>query len=261
MLVGSIIAFAGFKTGFFSFDTKIKWIFVVSAALFAVAFLLYIRLDKAVVRAPVKKRKFKLVFKKEYKYYYILATMHGAQKQIMIVFGPWVLIEILGKGTDTIILLNMIGAFLGIFFLRMLGKWIDKFGVKKLLYVDGLSFIGVYALYGFLSLGFDTGALALVGIPFIMAGTLFVFDRISMQMGMVRIIYLKQIAQSTEDITTTISTGISLDHVVSIVGATLGGLAWNAWGPQYVFFIAAGLSFVNLIIASRVKIPKDKALT
>ncbi len=258
MLFGGIIAYTGFKTGFFTFDTKIKWIFLVSAVFFAIAFIVYIMLEKTVAKEPIRDRKFKLTFKKEYKYYYILATMNGAQKQIMIVFGPWVMIDILGKETDTIILLTMIGSFLGIFFLRMLGKWIDKFGVKKLLYADGLSFILVYALYGFLSLGFDTGRLAIVGIPFILAASLFIMDRISMQMGMVRTIYLKKIALSNNDITTTISTGISLDHVVSIIGATLGGLAWKAWGPQYVFFIAAGLSFVNLIVAGKVKLPNDK---
>ena len=260
-LIGSIFAFIGFKTGFFSFNTQIKWVFVASAILFALVFILYIALHKTMEHEPVQKRKFKLELKKDYKYYYILATMNGAQKQIMIVFGPWVLIEILGKSTDTMILLIMIGSFLGIFFLRLLGKWIDKFGVKKLLFADALSFIGVYVLYGLLSMGFDTGALPIVGIPFILASALFVLDRISMQMGMVRVIYLKNIAHSPNDITTTLSTGISIDHVVSIIGATLGGLAWKAWGPQYVFFIAAALSVVNLIVAAKVKLPKSSPET
>jgi predicted MFS family arabinose efflux permease len=82
-----------------------------------------------------------------------------------------------------------------------------------------------------------------------------------MQMGMVRVIYLKNIAHSPNDITTTLSTGISIDHVVSIIGATLGGLAWKAWGPQYVFFIAAALSVVNLIVAAKVKLPKSSPET
>ena len=260
-LLGSILAFVGFKTGFFSFNTQIKWVFVASAILFALVFILYIVLHKTMEHEPVQKRKFKLELKKDYKYYYILATMNGAQKQIMIVFGPWVLIEILGKSTDTMILLIMIGSFLGIFFLRLLGKWIDKYGVKKLLFADALSFIGVYVLYGLLSMGFDTGALPLVGIPFILAGALFVLDRMSMQMGMVRVIYLKNIAHSPKDITTTLSTGISIDHVVSIIGATLGGLAWKAWGPQYVFFIAAALSVVNLVVAAKVKLPEASSDT
>ncbi len=256
-LIAGLLVFSGFRLGFFSFNTNIKWIFIISAVLFLITFLLYIRMNKIAESVPVAKRSFKLVFKKEYKYYYILATMHGAQKQIMIVFGPWVLIDILGKGADTLSLLIIIGSFLGIFFLRELGKWIDKFGIKNLLIADALSFIGIYVLYGLLSAGFDNGMLALSGVPFIIACTLFILDRMSMQMGMVRVVYLRNIVLNPKDITPTLSAGISLDHVVSIICAYLGGLAWMAWGPQYVFFIAAALSLVNLIVARLVKLPSS----
>ena len=260
-LVAGVAIFLGFKTGIFSFKTQIKWVFVISAVFFAVVFVLFIIMNKMVKKQPEVERKPNLVFKKEYKYYYILASLNGAQKQIMIVFGPWVLIEILGKGADTLSLLIIIASFLSIFFLRLLGKWIDRFGVKKLLFADALSFIGVYFLYGLLSLGFSAGKLALVGVPFILAGALFVLDRMSMQMNMVRIIYLKTIVLKHSDITPTLSAGISIDHVIAIISAYLGGLAWEAWGPQYVFFIAAALSVVNLIVASKVKLPEGEETT
>ena len=48
--------------------------------------------------------------KKEYTFYYILAVLHGVQKQIMIVFGPWVLIDILGRQADTMALLGIISS-------------------------------------------------------------------------------------------------------------------------------------------------------
>lgn len=256
-LIAGIIIFIGFKVGFFSFKTPIKWVFVLSAFFFVVVFILFLRMNK-IVKQPYKiKRSSKLVFKKEYKYYYILASLNGAQKQIMLVFGPWVLIEMLGKGAETLSLLLIIGSFLGIFFLRFLGRWIDKFGIKKLLFADALSFIGVYFLYGLLSSGFDTGKLALTGLPFILAGSLFILDRMSMQMSMVRVIYLKKIAIKSSDITPTLSAGISIDHVISILSAYLGGIAWMNWGPQYVFFIAAALSLVNLVVASLVKMPEE----
>lgn len=258
-LIAGLIVFFGFRTGFFRFDTPVKYVFVTSAILFFVAFILYLRMNRIADHPPIKKRSFKFVFRKEYKYYYILATMHGAQKQIMIVFGPWVLIEILGKGADTMAVLSIIGAFLGIFFLRALGKWIDRFGIRNLLLADAISFIVVYILYGILSAGFHHGRLALTGLPVIIAFSLFILDRMSMQMGMIRIVYLKHIAQDHSDITPTLSTGITLDHVVSIVCAYLGGMAWMAWGPQYVFYIAAGLSMVNLVVSRLVHIPTNNS--
>lgn len=257
-LIAGLLVFFGFKFGLFNFKTDIKWIFVISAFLFAIVFFLYIRMNKISETKPIIRRKFHIIFRKEYKFYYILAILNGAQKQIMIVFGPWVLIEILGRGAETMSLLVIIGSFIGIFFLRALGKWIDKFGIKKLLLVDAISFIGIYFLYGLLSSGFDKGILTLSGIPFILACSLFVLDRMSMQMSLVRVIYLKNIALKTSDIMPTLSAGLSLDHIVSIVCAYLGGIAWMAWGPQYVFFIAAALSFINLIIARLVKIPPNE---
>ncbi|MCK5130013.1 MAG: hypothetical protein KAQ68_09180 [Clostridiales bacterium] len=208
---------------------------------------------------PIEKKSFKITIKKEYTLYYILATMHGAQKQIMIVFGPWVLIEILGRGAETMGLLAIIGSFLSIFFLRWVGKWIDHYGVKKLLVADALSFIGVYILYGILSAGFHSGSLAITGLPFILACALLILDRMSMQMSMIRVVYLKKIAKTSSDIMPTLSAGISMDHIVSMVFAYLGGLMWMTWGPQYVFFIAAALSLVNLVVARLIKVPSENA--
>lgn len=95
--------------------------------------------------------------------------MNGVQKQIMIVYGPWVLIEILNKKADVLAILAIIGSFAGVFFIPALGKLIDRFGIRKLLFADALSFIVVYALYGVITAGFVTGKLAVIGVPVLLA--------------------------------------------------------------------------------------------
>lgn len=257
-LVAAIIAFFGFKYGLLSFDVKIKTVFLISSFFFLIALVLFYILIINRKEKIVKKKKFKLILDKDYKYYYVIAAVHGAQKQVMLVFGPWVLIKILAKQTETIALLMIIGSFLGIFFLRALGKWIDRFGIKKLLYVDALSFIIVYFLYGLVTWGLYSGVLPLIGWPALVVSGMFVLDRISMNMGMVRVLYLKSIAKKPEDITTALSTGISLDHFITIGFAAGAGLVWDKIGPQYVFFCTALLSFINLYVASKVKLPKEK---
>ncbi len=252
-MLSGILVFIGFRTGFFSFTSKIKWIFVISAITFIIVFILLF-IIKRLIEEPIKSnKKINFVFRKEYKYYYILVVMWGVQKQIMLVYGPWVLIDILNKGADTLAILGIIGSFIGVFFIPAMGMWIDRFGIKRLLYVDALSFIFVYFIYGLLSAGFASGALANIGIPVVLAYILFIVDRMSTQMGMIRTIYLRSIAVETSDITPTLSLGLSLDHIVSIVCAYLGGIVWSLWGPQYIFFLAAFLSLVNLYVASKVK--------
>ena len=73
-------------------------------------------------------------------------------------------------------------------------------------------------------------------------------------MEIIRVSYLRSIAKSEMDITHTLTTGMSMDHVVSILCAYLGGIVWTHYGPQYVFYAAAALSLTNLVVAILVKI-------
>lgn len=286
-LLASIIVFAGFRFNIFSFVTPVKWLFVLAAGVITVVVFLLVRLrhmqkshmpdrqsgpdlpDKPetgeeipIASQPAAERiatprRLLLVIRKEYKYYYILAIVFGVQKQIMFVFAPWVLIELLDKKADTLALLNIVAALIGIFFIPALGRWLDRFGIRRMLYADAISFIAVYIFYGFLSAGFSTGFLMKTGLPVMFAFGLFVVDRMSMQMGMIRSLYLRNIALSPAEIGPSLTVGQSMDHVVSITCATLGGMVWSAWGPQYVFFLAAAFSFVNFFVAMKANI-KDQ---
>lgn len=261
LTVAGLAVFFLFRFGVFNFQSPTKWTFVVSAAFYVLAMLLLIKLRRNVGQEPRKREKVKLIFRKEYKFYYLLAIVFGVQKQVMLVFGPWVLIETLGQGVDTIVLLGIIASTLGMFFMPQLGKWIDRFGVKKLLYADAFSFIGVYLCYALLTQSFNTGALAKVGLPVALTCALFVTDRLSSQMGIIRTVYLKSIALSNADVTPTLSLAMMMDHVVSIIVGVVGGYIWIAVGSQYIFYAVAALSLVNLAVAILVRDPrKAKAL-
>lgn len=251
-MLAAIIAFFGFKMGWMRFDTSFKSSFILAAFLFFIVLLLLLYLDRLTQWKGTVEKKERFVFRIEYRYFYLLVILYGMQKQIMMVYGPWVLIDLLNKKADTLSLLSIIGSLIGVFFMPALGKWLDKFGVKKLLYWDAWSYILVYVVYGLLCVGFVEGFLPKEGIGLILAYGIFVADRMSTQMGMIRTIYLKKIAVKDSDITPTLSLGQSLDHVVSIAVAFLGGLLWSTLGPQYVFFITALLSLINLHVARKV---------
>ena len=256
LTVAGLSVFFLFRFGVFRFTSPIKWTFLVAAFFYLVAVVMMIRLKRETGQLRTKREKIRLIFRKEYKYYYLLAIVFGVQKQVMLVFGPWVLIETLGQRVDVIVLLGIIASTLGMFFMPQLGKWIDRFGVKKLLYADALSFIFVYLCYGALSHGFNTGTLAKVGIPVVLTCALFVVDRLSSQMGIIRTIYLKSIAKDSADVTPTLSLGMMMDHMVSILVGITGGIAWVTFGSHYIFYAVAALSLVNLAVAILVKDPR-----
>jgi hypothetical protein len=255
-MIASIFVFIGFRVGFFSFTAPIKLIFILSAVFLAAVLILLFILDRINKDTIKSSKKIKVIFRKKYKYYYTLVIMFGVQKQMMAVYGPWVLIDLLSKKADTLAILGIIGSFAGIFFIPAVGRWLDRLGIKKMLYADALSFIGVYFVYGLLSAGFVTNTLARVGTPVILTYILFVVDRMSMQMGIVRTTYLQSIIVDDSDLMPTLTLGQSMDHVVSITCAYLGGVIWSLFGAQYIFFLVCALSFVNLYVAIKVK-PDD----
>ena len=256
LTIAGLAVFFLFRFGVFSFQSNIKWTFIVAAAFYIVALFLLIKLKRDVGQMRTKREKPKFIFRKEYRFYYMLAVVFGVQKQVMIVFGPWVLIETLGQRVDTIVLLGIIASTLGMFLMPQIGKWIDRFGVKKLLYVDALSFIFVYLCYGVLTQCFNTGLLAKVGLPLLLTCALFVIDRLSSQMGIIRTVYLKSIALSDAEVTPTLSLAMTMDHVVSILVGITGGVAWVTFGSQYIFYTVAALSLINLAVAILVKEPR-----
>ncbi len=256
LMVSGLAVFFLFRFGVFSFQSKTKWTFVVSAVFYIVAMFLLIKLKRDIGQIRTKREKPKFIFRKEYTYYYLLAVVFGVQKQVMLVFGPWVLIETLGQGVDTIVLLGIIASSLGMFLMPQIGRWIDRFGVKKLLYVDAFSFIFVYLCYGVLTQLINNGIFAKVGIPVFLTCALFVVDRLSSQMGIIRTIYFKSIARSDSEVTPTLSLAMMMDHTVSILVGITGGVVWVTFGSQYIFYTVAALSFVNLAVAILVKEPR-----
>jgi len=247
-MIAGILVFAGFKTGFFSFTTPVKLIFLIAAVLLAgvLVLLFFIQLAD---RELAKPKKVKIVIKKEYRMFYLIAILFGARKQIMYVYGPWVLIELLEFKTDTMALLAIAGGAVGIFFIPAVGRWIDRYGTSRIMTVEAGCFFVIYIAYGILSAGLHNGIFIAAGITVIIAFILNMIDRMTMQFSLVRAVYMRKIAVSEDDVTPTLSLGLSLDHTFSILSAILCGWLWRSLGPQYVFVFAAFIAIANMVVA------------
>ena len=256
MLAG-ILVFAGFRTGFFSFETPVIVNFLISGVLLIGVFVLIVILRKHMVETRSAKSRF--VFRRAYGKFYLLALLFGARKQIMYVYGPWVLIELLDFGADNMALLVIAGAAIGVFFMPVIGKWIDRFGTGQIMIVVEAVSLVIYLGYGLISAGLHGGRLSGVGVVIAVAVGVHLADRITIQFGMVRNIYMRSIAVEPEDVTPTLATGMAMDHVLSITSAILCGWLWFELGPQYVFVFAGVLAIANMFVARRIKAEIDNA--
>ena len=268
LMVAALITFFGFRFGAFSFETPIG-IFLLAAIFLSIAAVLLVFLYRVVKANEITydKKGLKIVLRKNYLRYYIICALFGARKQIMFVYSPWILVSMLGFPVYVMAILGVIGSFVGIFFLPLIGRCIDRYGIRRVMVIEAIAFMGVYIAYASLSGWLSTRpdftlaqafyTAALGGILMILAVCLLsVIDRVTAQFGIARSIYLKSVAISEEDVMPSIAMGMSIDHVFAIVGAVLCGLIWYNLGPQYVFMVAALMSLINVMIARGIKPPK-----
>ena len=252
-VIAGLACFFGFRSGFFNFNTPVL-IFVISAGSFLICAILLMAMH-ARVGAEIESRTeaSKMVFRKEYARYYVICALFGARKQIMFVFSPWVLIELLGFKADTMSIIGVIGSFIGIFFIPLVGKLIDRKGSRFTMIIEAGCFVAIYIAYGLLSKWVNEKAVVITGVAMFLVYVLIICDKMSAQFYMVRSIYLKSITVKPEDVTPSLSAGMAIDHALAIIGAFLCGIVWDVWGPEYVFVIAAVLSAANMIVAYGVK--------
>ena len=250
--LASLLVFLGFKNGIFTFSSDKKIIFLIAMAAYVFAGLMCIIIAAKRRESKGNSKSVRFIFRKHYLFYYALATLHGVQKQIALVYGSWVVIDILSKGADTIALLLITSSFICIFFMRFIGKMIDRFGIKNMLFFEAMVFIAVYFIYGIVVWGIDSDPLKNTSWAIFLVYIFFVLDRMSMQLGMIKAVYMRSIAIDKSEISSTLSTGITLDHVVSLPAAMAGGYIWAHWGSHWVFFMAALFSFGNLFVAWKV---------
>ncbi len=193
----------------------------------------------------------RFVFKKEYKVFYLLSVLYGARKQIFVTFGPWVLIDIYGQKVATMTLLFFIISVASIAFKPFLGHMIDKIGEKKVLGMEAI------ALF-FVCLGYSTADLLL---PFqgavILICACYVLDQLSSAVSMARATYLRKIAINEDEVSSTLSLGISIDHIMSMTLPVIGGLVWYSSGSngyKYVFLGGAFIAILNYIVTRYIRI-------
>ena len=256
-MTAGIMIFVGFRTEFFSFTSPIVLNFVIAGVLFVIIVFLLFYIRKFMQDTKAEKSRF--VYNKAYIKFYLLAFLFGARKQIMYVYAPWVLIELLDFGADHMAILIIAGAGIGIFLLPAIGKWIDRYGTSKIMIIEAAIFIVIYIGYGIISAGLHGGWLIGISAVVVVAVAINIIDRMTIQFGMVRSVYMRSIAVVPEDVTPTLATGMALDHIVSIGSAIFCGYLWFEFGPQYVFVFAGVLAVANMLVAMSIKERKGDA--
>lgn len=196
------------------------------------------------------KRRF--YFHKKYTKYYMLEMFYGARKQVFFTFGPYVLILFYGAGAAAVSLLHAVCSVAGFLLSPVVGRVIDKVGYKAVMVADTLILVVVCFFYGFAHHLFP------MKTAFLVCCVNYVLDSVISLASMASNVYVQDLADSPDEVKATISTGLSINHVITIFIALFGGWIWHALGIETLFMLSAGLGLCNSAYAATIRVGKGE---
>ena len=223
--------------------------FIVAAIFMLVSMLVSLRLTG---ESKTDKTKSRFYFRKKFTKYYMLEVFYGARKQVFFTFGPYVLILFYGADTGTISLLYAISAIACFTLAPLVGKIIDSVGYKSVMIADTLILVVVCFFYGYAHHIFS------MQTAFIVCCVNYVLDSVISLASMASNVYVQDISDSRDEMRATISTGISVNHLITVFIALLGGWIWKVLGVETLFLISAVLGLCNSAYAATIKVQSKK---
>ena len=244
-LIGFIIVIIGFLV--FAKTQPFKIFFMVAGIITAVgAFISFGMKGKS--ETDENARHF--YFRKKYTKYYMLEVFYGARKQVFLTFGPYVLILFYGAKTTVISLLFAISAIASFLMAPVVGKIIDRAGYKIVMIMDTLILVVVCFFYGFAHHLFP------MNVAFIVCCVNYVLDAVISLASMAASVYVQDISDNMQEVKATLSTGISVNHLITLAIALFGGWIWQKVGIETLFIISAVLGLCNSAYAATIKTKK-----
>ena len=198
----------------------------------------------ALTKNPMKKnlppQKKEMVLRKKYWLFYFLTFMAGARRQIFVAFAVFLLVKKFGFSVQDITLLFLVNNLINFIISPLVGKFILRFGERKLLSLEYFSLILIFIAYAFVESRF------LVGI-------LYILDHIFFSFSMGIKTYFQKIA-SPGDIAPSAAVGFTINHIAAVVLPVLGGLMWMK-DYRIPFLAGAGMGLVSLCLVQLIRIP------
>ena len=244
-LVGYLVIVAVFSL--FAEAQPYKLFFGMAAVLAAVSMLCSFKITGKSQTDETKRR---FYFHKKYTKYYMLEMFYGARKQVFFTFGPYVLILFYGANAAMISLLFAISAVACFFAAPAVGRIIDKVGYKTVMVMDTIILVAVCFFYGFAHHIFPRE------VAFIICCINYVLDAIISLASMASNVYVQDLSDGPDETKATISTGVSINHVITIFIALFGGWIWQTLGIETLFIVSAVLGLCNSAYAATIKTGK-----
>jgi len=129
------------------------------------------------------------------------------------------------------------------------GRIIDRFGYRIVMISDTLILVIVCFFYGFAHHLFP------MRTAFIICCLNYVLDSVISLASMASSVSVQALSDSPEEVKATLSTGLSVNHLITIGIALFGGWIWHTLGIETLFVLSAILGLCNSAYAASIKKP------
>lgn len=174
-----------------------------------------------------------MVFRKRYWLFYALTFMAGARRQIFAAFAVFLMVKKFSFSVPEIAGLFLLNNAVNFFLSPYIGKWIVRYGERKILSLEYLALIVIFICYG------------LVESRYVVL-LLYIADHIFFNFSLGIRTFFQKIADH-EDIAPSMAVGFTINHIAAVILPVIGGLLWMI-DYRLVFFGGAVLSLGSLIL-------------
>jgi len=196
----------------------------------------------AFTKNPIKKnllvQKKQLVFKKQYWLFYFLTFMAGARRQIFMAFAVFLLVKKFHFTVQEITLLFLLNNGINFFINPLIGRFIVKYGERKLLSIEYFSLILVFIAYAFVD-------------SKLIVGVLYILDHVFFSFSTAINTYFHKIADPG-DISASAAVGFTINHIAAVVLPVIGGLLWMV-DYKIPFLAGAFFSLISLCLVQLIR--------
>jgi predicted MFS family arabinose efflux permease len=222
---------------------SLRTYYVIGGMFVVIAAILISRLPKDIGSTAEKQPR--MLLKRRYWLYYVLTFFEGSRKQVLNTFGMLVLVDSFGLRVWQISLILLVSSIINMLAGPYVGTLVDRLGERRT-----VSFS--YAVLALCCLGF-----AVVGNVWVLVGLLFLI-RLMVMVGMGLSTYVYRIAPE-EELTPTLSAGISINHVTSVAMPLLAGALLAYVGYEGIFAGTACMILALIPFAWMLKISQPMA--
>ena len=183
------------------------------------------------VRPDIIPQHKKMVFRKRYGLYYFLTFMAGARRQIFVAFAVFLMVKKFDFTVQEITLLFVLNNTLNYFLSPLIGKWIIRFGERKVLSLEYGNLIVIFVAYAFVE-------------SRIIVSVLYILDHIFFNFSIAIRTYFQKIADPRH-IAPTMAVGFTINHIAAVVIPAVGGVLWML-DYRIPFIAGALMSLISL---------------